>query len=111
MIKPFSNRLFTVALLVLELSALWAFLWAYWETTSSSTLLIGSIAVYFMLIAHLIAISIQFLIPKFPTHKHTYALILAILEAILLAVLLAYGMLSLVVYGHAAQIPNTTLAP
>jgi hypothetical protein len=95
MSKPLNHKLLHVALLVIEFALLWILLTLLVQPDAPvSTLLpLGVILVFFIFTAHLTAIALQVIVPKFAVERHTFAITVSILGAILLAVVLSSGII------------------
>ncbi len=97
MSKPLNHRLVHGALLVIEFVLLWLLLTALVQpqVAVSTFTLVGAIALFFVFTAHLMAIALQTIVPRFSTERHSFAILLSILSAILLAVVLSSGIIIL----------------
>lgn len=93
--KPFSHRLLHAALLVLEVALLWVLIsfLVQPETLVSGGTLVAVLLVFFVLNAHLIALALQYIVPKFPVERHSFAILVSILGSILVAVMVSYGII------------------
>lgn len=98
--KPFSHRLLHSSLLIVELAFIWVLLWLVWNGPAHSAVpgALGALLVFFIFTAHLIALSLQHVVPRFIAERHTFAVTLCILCSVLLALMLSYGMLISVIY-------------
>lgn len=95
MSKPFNHKLIHVSLLVIEFALLWLLIALLVKPNApvSNLLPLGVIGVFFIFCAHLSAIALQLIVPRFPMERHNFAIAVSILGSILLAVVLSSGII------------------